>query len=186
MAAMVLAAATSVLEPAIAVPVAAVAAMLLRCIGPSDAYEAIDLPALVVVGGMIPFGLALEKTGAAHEVAALVGGATDGAAPILVLAILLLMAIGLTQVIENSAVAVILAPIAYELAVGCGSDPAAFLLAVAICVSAAFMTPVAHESTILVMAAGRYRFTDYLRLGAPLALITWLVTLLLVPLFYEL
>jgi di/tricarboxylate transporter len=81
---------------------------------------------------------------------------------------------------------VILSPIAYELAVASGANPMPFVLGVAICVSTAFMTPMAHESTILVMGPGRYRFRDYLLMGTPFALITWLVTCLTVPLFYPL
>jgi di/tricarboxylate transporter len=78
---------------------------------------------------------------------------------------LLLFAVLLTQVIENAAVAVVLAPIAYESPIAAGCRPEPFLLGVAICVSAAFVTPVAHESTILVMGPGRYRFRDYVVLG---------------------
>ena len=80
-----------------------------------------------------------------------------------ILASVLLVTVILTQFIENTAVAVILAPIAYEMAVSTGGDPRRFCLGVAICVSSAFMTPVAHESTILVMGPGRYAFRDYLR-----------------------
>jgi di/tricarboxylate transporter len=98
----------------------------------------------------------------------------------------LLLAVLLTQVIENAAVAVILAPIAYELASAADARPEPFLLGVAVCVSAAFMTPMAHESTLLVMGPGRYRFSDYLRVGTPFALLTWIVTSLATPFFFPL
>lgn len=179
---MVLTVATGVLPPAIAIPTAAMATVLTGCVGMRTAYEAIDLPAIVVVGAMIPFGTALASTGTAQHLATTVTALLPGDSPQLLLAVLLLFAVLLTQVIENAAVAVILAPIAYELAVAAGARPEPFLLAVAICVSAAFTTPVAHESTILVMGPGRYRFADYLRLGTPFALLTWLVTTLVVPL----
>ncbi|RPJ40219.1 MAG: hypothetical protein EHM19_14025 [Candidatus Latescibacterota bacterium] len=92
----------------------------------------------------------------------------------------------MTQLIENAAVAILLSPVAYELALSSGANPKPFLLGVAICVSAAFMTPIAHESTILVMGPGQYRFRDYLLVGTPCALIVWLVTATFLPLVFPL
>lgn len=186
MVAMVVTCATGVLAPAVAIPIAAMVAILTGCVGIRAAYEAIDLQALVIVGAMIPFGEALQKTGSAQLLAEQVANAVGVDSPWLLLAVLLLLAVVLTQLIENAAVAVILSPIAYELAVSAGADPKPFLLGVAICVSAAFVTPMAHESTILVMGPGRYRFQDYLVLGTPFALITWLVATLAIPLLYPL
>jgi di/tricarboxylate transporter len=186
MATMVLSCALGLLQPAIAIPMAAMAAILSRSVGMRTAYESMDLQALVIVGAMIPFGEALATTGTAQWIADHVAAGLDGSSPQLLLGVLLLLAVLLTQLIENSAVAVILAPIAYELAVASGCDPKPFLLGVAICVSTAFMTPMAHESTILVMGPGRYRFADYLRLGTPFALLTWLVTTVAVPWFHPL
>lgn len=181
MAGMVLLGAFGVLAPAIAIPLTAVLAVLTGCIGMRSAYESMDLQALVIVGAMIPFGAALVETGTARAVADAAAQAFVGSSPEYLLAALLLLAVLLTQVIENAAVAVILAPLAYELAIAADARPAPFLLGVAICVSAAFMTPVAHESTLLVMGPGRYRFADYLKLGLPFALLTWMVTALAVP-----
>jgi di/tricarboxylate transporter len=162
------------------------AAVLTGCVGMRTAYESLDLQALVIVGAMIPFGEALAGTGTAQALADAVAGGFAGSSPALLLAMVLLLAVLLTQVLENAAVAVILAPIAYELAVAGGARPEPFLLGVAICVSTAFMTPMAHESTVLVMGPGRYRFADYLRFGAPFAVLTWAVTSLVIPWWYEL
>ena len=186
MAAMVLCCAFSLLNPAVAVPAAAVAAVLTRTIGMRSAYEAMDLQALVIVGAMIPFGEALQKTGTAQALAEAVARGFGGSSPETLLMTLLLLAVLLTQLIENAAVAVLLAPIAFELAVAADARPAPFLLGVAICVSTAFMTPMAHESTLLVMGPGRYRFADYLKVGAPFALLTWLVTSLFLPMLMPL
>lgn len=186
MAAMVLCSATGLLAPAVAIPAAAMVAVLTGCVGMRDAYAAMDLQALVIVGAMIPFGEALQQTGTARAFAEWVVGSIGATSPQWLLAALLLLAVLATQLIENAAVAVVLAPIAYDLAVAGGADPRAFLLGVAICVSSAFVTPVAHESTILVMGPGRYRFRDFLVLGAPFALLTWLVTVLLLPLLWPL
>ena len=178
---MVVCTATGLLAPAVAIPLAAMAAVLTGCVGIRSAYEAIDLQAIVIVGAMIPFGAALQSTGTAQRFAEVVVAALPADSPHLLLAFVLAMAIVLTQVIENAAVAVVLAPLAHELATTAGCRPMPFVLGVAICVSAAFVTPVAHESTILVMGPGRYRFRDYVVLGLPFAVLTWLVTTLLVP-----
>jgi di/tricarboxylate transporter len=178
--------AARIFHPGFVIPLAAFLAVLLRCISMRQVYESINLNALIVVGCLIPYGYALEETGTAR----LIGeGVSDFLEPFgvhLMFAALLLFSILLTQLIENAAVAVILAPIAYELAVAQGADPKAYLLGVAICISAAFMTPVAHESTILVMIPGHYRFGDYLRLGTPLAILVWLATTIFLPLFFPL
>ena len=181
MVAMVVCTATGLLAPAVAIPLAAMAAVLTGCVGIRSAYEAIDLQAIVIVGAMIPFGAALQSTGTAQRFAEVVVAALPADSPHLLLAFVLAMAIVLTQVIENAAVAVVLAPLAHELATTAGCRPMPFVLGVAICVSAAFVTPVAHESTILVLGPGRYRFRDYVVLGLPFAVLTWLVTTLLVP-----
>ena len=186
MTAMVLASATGLLAPAVAIPLAAMAAVLTGTVGIRSAYEAIDLQALVIVGAMIPFGQALHDTGAADLLAKAAVNSLGTDSPHLLFAGVLLFAVALTQLIENAAVAVLLAPLATAVAESAGCRPAPFLLGVAICVSAAFVTPIAHESTILVMGPGKYRFADYTRLGLPFALLTWLVTSLLLPLLHPL
>ena len=181
MAAMVLVGATGILPAATAIPMAAMAAVLTGCVGIRAAYEKIDLQALVIVGAMIPFGDALQQTGAAADFAGWFVRQMSGAPPEMLLAAVLLLTVATTQVIENAAAAALLGPLAAAVAASAGCRPEPFLLGVAICVSAAFVTPVAHESTILVMGTGRYRFRDYVRLGLPLAAITWIVTSWLVP-----
>lgn len=183
---MMLSSATGLLAPAVAIPTAAMLAIVSGFVGMTSAYRALDMQSLVIVGAMIPFGDALTKTGAAQQLAEFLAGTLGTGSPQWLLMALLLLAVLLTQLIENSAVAVILAPIAYQLAVASNCHPAPFLLGVAICVSSAFVTPIAHESTILVMGPGRYRFADYMRLGAPFALLTWLVTSFALPWFFPL
>lgn len=97
---------------------------------------------------------------------------------------LLVFAAILTQFIENAAVAIILAPVAFQMAKDTGVDPKPFLVGLAICVSSAFCTPVAHESTILVMGPGRYQFKHYLQIGSVMALLTWLAATSLTPLVW--
>jgi len=182
MAAMILVSATGLLPPATAIPMTAMAAVLTGCIGIRAAYEKIDLQSLVIVGAMIPFGEALQKTGAASGFADWFVGMMVGAPPQLLFAAVLALTVALTQVVENAAAATLIGPLAYAVAVRADCRPEPFVLGVAICISAAFVTPIAHESTILVMGPGKYRFRDYVRLGLPFAVITWLLTSWLLPL----
>jgi di/tricarboxylate transporter len=184
MAGVVLSAVTGVLTPAISIPLAAMAALLLRYVNAKDAYQAVDWQAVVTVAGMIPFGLALEKTGAAADLAHVTVGLLQGFGPMVVMGALLAFALVLTQLVENAAVAIILAPVAFQMAKETGVDPKPFLVGLAITVSAAFCTPVAHESTILVMGPGRYQFKHYLQVGGVLAFLTWLIASLVTPLVW--
>jgi di/tricarboxylate transporter len=180
----VVTAVTGVLSPAISMPLAAMLALLLRCIKVKDAYQVVNWQALVTVAGMIPFGFALQKTGAAEAVAQTIVGFLTVLGPLAVMAALLAFAVVLTQLVENAAVAIILAPVAFQMAKEMGVDPKPFMVGLAICVSTAFCTPVAHESTILVMGPGRYRFRHYLQVGSVLALLTWLIASLITPLVW--
>jgi di/tricarboxylate transporter len=182
--AIIFTAVTGLLSPAVSIPLAAVLTILLGCINLQDAYSSIDWPTIITLGGMIPFGLALEKTGAAADLAELISQTFHGIPPVFLLGVILLLAVILTQLIENAAVAIILAPIAYQVAIGAGVNPKPFMVGLAICVSSAFCTPVAHESTILVFGPGRYQFRHYLQLGSVLALLTWLLGTLITPLVW--
>jgi di/tricarboxylate transporter len=174
-------AASGVLNPAISIPLVAMLVILFGCVKVEDAYKMVDWQAVVTVAGMIPFGVALEKTDAATGVAHWMVGALAGVNPTVMLGVILLLAVGLTQLIENAAVAIILAPVAYQVAKEIGVDPKPFMVGLAICVSAAFCTPIAHESTILVMGPGRYEFKHYLQVGGGLAFLTWLVATIVTP-----
>ena len=180
----VLLAALRLLDPALCVVLGAIAAVLGGCISMRAAYETIDWRVVFVLGGMLPFGLALEETGAAGALAAATVAGLGGLGPTVVFAALLLLVVALTQVVENTAVAIVLAPVAYELALASGASPVPFLLGTALCASAGFASPLAHECTLLVMGPGGYGFRDYVLLGVPAAAITYVVTLVTVPLFF--
>jgi len=172
---------SGLLSPAVSIPLVAMLVILVGCVKVEDAYKTVDWQAVVTVAGMIPFGVALEKTGAATGLAQAMVGALTGINPTVVLGVILLLAVVLTQLIENAAVAIILAPLAYQVAKETGADPRPFMVGLAICVSAAFCTPIAHESTILVMGPGRYEFKHYLQVGGVMALLTWLVATIITP-----
>jgi di/tricarboxylate transporter len=176
---------TGILPPPVTIPLAALLVILFRCIRFQDAYNTIEWSTVVTVAGMIPFGLALEKTGAAEAVAEYIVHSFSGFGSMAVLAAVLLLAVVLTQLIENAAVAIILAPLAYQVAIAMHVDPKPFMVGLAISVSTAFCTPFAHESTILVMGPGKYTFKNYLQIGSALAFISWLIGTLLTPVIWN-
>ena len=176
---------TNILTPAISIPLAAMAALLLGCVKLSDTYKSVNWPAIATVGGMISLGLALEKTGAAEALAHAIVTGFQWAGPISIFCALLAFTVALTQLIENAAVAIILAPIAYQIAHESHVDPKPFMVGLAICISRSFCTPVAHETTMLVMGPGRYRFKHYLSIGSGMAVIAWLLTTFVTPLVWR-
>jgi di/tricarboxylate transporter len=177
---------SNAVSPVITIPVAAFLAIVFGCIRIHDAYKTIDWPAVITVAGMIPFGVAMEKTETAADIAGFLVHTFAAAGPVAAMGAVFLLAIILTQLIENAAVAIILAPLAYGVAQGLQVNPKPFMVGLAICVSAGFCTPFAHESTILVMGPGHYRFKHYLQIGIVLTLLTWLVATFLTPLIWSL
>jgi di/tricarboxylate transporter len=146
-------------------------------ISAKSAYESIDWSVIVLLGALIPIGQAVDQTGAAALVA---NGIVHLFAPggvVLVLAVILAIAMTLSDVLNNAAVAVVMAPIAVSVAQAFGVNPDTFLMAVAIGASCAFLTPIGHQNNVLIMGPGGYRFGDYWRMGLPLEVIVMAVGL---------
>ena len=162
-------------------PVALVAAAVLMVVsGVVDlrsAYKGIDWPVLVLLGCMIPVGEALETTGGAAWLAERLLSIGGSWPPVIALALLLLLAMLLSDIVNNAAAAVLLAPIGLNLAQGLEVSPDAFLMAVAIGASCAFLTPIGHQSNILVLGPGGYRFSDYWKLGLPLQIVLFIIAI---------
>ena len=167
---------------AAAVSLAAAVAVyaMLGFLTPKELYEAIDWPVIVLLGAMIPVGGALDSTGAAALLAGgLVGLAGDYATWVL-LAFVLALTMTLSDVMNNAATAVVMAPIAISIASGVGASQDAFLMAVAVGASCAFLTPIGHQCNTLVMGPGGYRFGDYWRVGLPLEILIMAVAIPLI------
>ena len=175
---------TNVLSPPVSIPLAALLAIILGCIKPEDAYNTVDWKTVVTVAAMIPFGIALQQTHSAEAIAKFTVRTLAGGGPIFVMGAAFLFAVFLTQFIDNAAVAIILAPLAFQLSVIMHVDPKPFMVGLAICISSSFATPVAHESTILVMGPGNYEFKNYLFIGAGMAFLTWLGAVFITPLIW--
>ncbi|MEX2201797.1 MAG: SLC13 family permease [Dongiaceae bacterium] len=140
-------------------------------ISAKSAYESIDWSVIVLLGALIPIGQAVDQTGSAALVANGIVLLFASGGEILVLAAVLAIAMLLSDVLNNAAVAVIMAPIAVSIAQAFGVNPDTFLMAVAIGASCAFLTPIGHQNNVLIMGPGGYRFGDYWRMGLPLEVI---------------
>ncbi len=134
-------------------------------------YDSVEWPVIVLLGSLIPVGAALEASGGTSLIANWILTATQGAAPWVVLTILMIVTMTLSDVLNNTATAVIAAPIALELATRLQVNPDPFLMAVAIAASCAFLTPIGHKNNTLIMGPGGYKFGDYWRMGLPLEIL---------------
>lgn len=159
---------------------AAVLMIVIGIIPLKDIYESIEWPVIVMLGAMLPLGDALQSTGAAQTVAKGILSFSQYLNPEVILMLLMLMTLLLTNIINNAASAVLMAPIGISLAMGLGVSVDPFLMAVAIGSSSAFMTPIGHQSNTLIMGPGGYQFSDYWKLGLPLSILVMIVGLPLI------
>ncbi len=165
---------------------AVVALILLNRITAREAYETIEWPVIVLLGAMIPLGDALQATGGTLLIADSIVGLA-GSIPIwAVLGIVLVVTMTLSDLMNNAATAIVMAPISVAIASQLGVNPDAFLMAVAIGASCAFLTPIGHQNNVLVMGPGGYKFGDYWRMGLPLEIIIVAVSLPLILHFWPL
>jgi Di- and tricarboxylate transporters len=154
---------------------------LFRCIDMTAAYRSIHWQSLILIVGMLPFALALQKTGgidlAADGLLAIVGDKSPRAVLVCIFSVTALLGL----FISNTATAVLMAPVALAIADGLNASPYPFAMTVALAASAAFMTPVSSPVNTLVVGPGNYKFFDFVRIGVPMTLITMVITVLLVP-----
>ena len=162
------------------------AMVLTRVLSMDQAYRAVEWKTIFLVVGVLPLGIALGKTGAAAMIGAQVLDWLRPLGPLGLLAGLFLAGVLLTQVMHGAAVAIILAPVAIDIAAQTGLDARALAMGVALATSMAFITPLGHPVNILVMTPGGYRFRDFLRLGLPLVLLLFVLIMLLLPVFWPL
>ncbi|GJL63495.1 MAG: SLC13 family permease [Nitrospirales bacterium] len=161
----------------IALLLAAVIMVMMNMVLPRDIYESVDWPVIVLIGAMIPIGNALESSGATTVIAESLVGITAGFPPMAILALIMILTMTLSDIMNNAATAVVMAPLAWALAQELGVNPDPFLMAVAIGASCAFLTPIGHQNNLLVMGPGGYRFGDYWRMGLPLEILIVVVSI---------
>ncbi len=186
MAATVLTAASGLLH----ISVAALAGVLLMvgsgCMPVRDMYAQVDWRVIFMIAALMPLGIAMDSnhTGAAQSVADGLLWVIGGDHPYAAMLAVILITVGLTQVMSNAACVVLVAPIAIQIATGLGVDPHAFVMAVAIAASTAFVTPIGHQANVLVYGVGNYRFGDFVRVGGPLTALIVVVALVVVPMVW--
>jgi di/tricarboxylate transporter len=180
------AAATGITGLTISLAIAALGMVLFNIIPLRDLYNTIDWPVIVLVGSMIPIGGALETTGTTDLIAAGILNLSEGYSAFFVLAVLFIVTMTLSDLMNNVATAVMMAPIAVSMAESLNANPDSFLMAVAVSSSCAFLTPIGHKNNALIMGPGGYKFGDYWRMGLPLEGIITLVALPMITLVWPL
>jgi len=160
--------------------------LLLRCIDAEEAWESINGGILVLIFAMLAIGVGLEKTGAVQVIVAAIEPMLGQSSGFVLLAVVYFLAVILTELITNNAVAVVLTPIAIGLAEGLGLDSRPFLVAIMMGASASFATPIGYQTNTMVYASGNYRFADFLRIGIPMNLVVGVATCIAIALLMPL
>jgi di/tricarboxylate transporter len=174
------------LHISMAMVIGAVLVVITRCLTMDEAYQSIEWRSIFLIAGMLPLGTAMENTGAARYLAENMMTLLGDAGPIAILAGIYILASFITQPMSNAAATVLIVPIAIDLAQGLGADPRPFVLATVVAASTSFLTPVGHQANILVFGPGGYRFFDYTKVGLPLTIILFIVSMIFIPILWPL
>jgi di/tricarboxylate transporter len=159
-----------VLPVQVAFSSAALLMVLLDIINAREFYDAIEWPTIIMLGSLLPMGAALQSSGGSDTIANFLMHVSTLLSPTYTIVVLMILTMVLTNLINNSASAVLMAPIALSLSVFMGVSPDPLLMSVCVASSSAFLTPIGHQSNMLVMGPGGYKFTDYWKVGLPISL----------------
>jgi di/tricarboxylate transporter len=162
--------------------------LTLKILTPQESYQSINWQVIILISALIPVGIVIQKTGTAEWIAGFITLATRSVPtevqPQVLLALIYFITIFLTEISSNAATAIIMTPIALAVAQQMGFDPRAFVFAVAFAASASFITPVGYQTNLMVYGPGGYKFSDYIRVGFPLALIFWVMAIFILPVLW--
>ncbi len=172
----VVTAAVGALPIAVSALAGVVAMVLTRCLKPGELYRAVDWNVIVLLAGVIPLGMALERTGGAEYLARFVTEYASGWHPLFVLLFFYLVTALVTQAVSNNAGVVLMIPVAVSAAEILRADPFSFLLAVTFAASTPMLSPIGYQTNLMVYGPGGYRFTDFFRVGALLQILLAIVT----------
>jgi di/tricarboxylate transporter len=178
---MIILLATGIVPPALAALVAAFAMITFGVVTTSQAYRGVSWSTVFLVAGMIPVATAVTNSGAGELVANILVGAVGDAGPLALLTALFLITVAFSQLISNTATALVMIPIGVSAASQLDISPQPVLMSICVAAAVAFLTPVATPANLMVMGPAGYRFGDYWRLGLPLVVLFGLVAVLLVP-----
>jgi len=155
-----------------------------RCLEFNEMYEAVNWEIIFLLAGIIPLGIAMQKSGAAALIAGSIVGVSDGLSPFVLLLIFYLVTTVMTEIISNNAAVVLLVPIALSVAGELHLNSFPFVLAVMFAASTSFLTPVGYQTNTMVYGSGNYKFSDFIKVGAPLNLILLFVTCYLISIWW--
>jgi di/tricarboxylate transporter len=180
----VLLAATGVTTILVSALLGVVAMFVTGCLTPDEAYKEVDWMVIVLLGSLIPLGIAMQNSGAAEFIALGLLRITSPLGLLGVLAAFYLMTSILTELISNNAAAIVLTPIAVATGLALGVSPLPFVIAVMFAASNAFLTPIGYQTNTFIYGPGGYRFSDFFRVGAPLSMILLVAAVFVIPLFF--
>ena len=163
-----------------------VAMVATGCVKTDEMYSAVDWSVVFLLAGLIPLGVAMERTGAAEWLASVIVVYSGGLNPVLVLGLFYIFTALITNVISNNASVVLMIPVAVDTAQARGADPFPLVLAVTFAASTAMLTPIGYQTNLMVYGPGGYRFTDFFRVGAPLQVVLTVVTTVGIVFFWGL
>lgn len=162
----------------------AVLMVITGCINIKEAYANIDWMVIFLLAGLIPMGIALQKSGLVRSAADNLLILFGDLSPVFILSALYIGTVLLTSILSNTATAIVVAPIGISMALSLGVNPKPFLMAIMFGASTSLITPIGYQTNTLVYSPGRYKFIDYLKVGLPLNIMAWLIVTLLIPIFW--
>ena len=162
--------------------------LLAKVITPNEAYSSIHWQVIIVIAAFLPMGVAIQRTGLDVMIGSGIGSIVnlfpEHLIPYFLLAIIYLITMILTEIASNAATAIIMTPITLTLAASFGFDPKPFIFAVCYAASASFITPVGYQTNLMVYGPGGYRYSDYIKVGLPLGIILWIVSVMVIPMIW--
>jgi len=162
--------------------------LVLRVVTTNEAYHSINWQVIILIAALIPIGIVIQESGAAKLIASMLNYIANMASvesrPFVMLSLIYLVTIILTELASNAATAIIMTPIAISAAAQLGLDSRPFIFAVCFAASASFITPIGYQTNLMVYGPGGYKFSDYLKVGLPLALTFWLMGTFLIPVIW--
>ena len=162
--------------------------MILRVISTNEAYQSINWQVIILIAALIPIGIVIQNSGTASWLASAMNNAVNmfepALQPVVLVSLIYLVTMILTEMASNAATAIIMTPIALSAAAQMGLDPKPFIFSVCFAASASFITPIGYQTNLMVYGPGGYKFSDYVKVGLPLAITLWVMATYLIPIMW--
>ena len=162
--------------------------LALKVITPQESYQSVHWQVIVLIAALIPVGLVIQNTGTSEWIGMIISDIARMSSPIwhahILLALIYLITMILTEVSSNAATAIIMTPIAIAVSGQMGFDSRPFIFAVAFAASASFITPVGYQTNLMVYGPGGYKFSDFIRVGFPIAILFWISAIIFLPMIW--